>query len=70
MTSVGFIVGYKVFRKGPGTRGIGNTITMDIFFDIEMDIYRNVTRGCFKDYVNEYRMGWIYFGLIIGIGNM
>lgn len=70
VTSVGFIVGYKVLRKGPATRGTGNTITMDVFFDIEMAVYRNVTRGCFKDYVNEYRMGWVYFGLILGIGNM
>ena len=41
----------------------------DIFFDIEMAIYRNVSRHCALEIKDEYRMVRLYFGVSLGLAN-
>lgn len=70
VTSFGVILGHKIWRKEPGTTGVGARGMADIFIDIEMVTYRNVSKGCTSQIEDEYTMVWLYFGVTFGIANM
>ena len=70
VTSVGLMLGHKIWRGEHQTAGAGVLGMADIFFDIEMVIYRDVTRNCSREIEAENRMLWIYFGVSFGIANM
>lgn len=70
VTSVGFIMGHKIWRNSPGSTGVGGRGMADIFIEIEMATYRNVSRNCSHEIEDEYSMVWLYFGVTFGIANM